>query len=83
VTVFVYALIIWSCFAAVSASTHMYFVFRSLSGREGAESMAMTRAHAARAGGMRKWIMINLAQDALTPWTTFQGLLIGYRGNRR
>ena len=44
--VFVYALIIWASLGTISASIHMFFVWRSLSGREGAESVVITRTHA-------------------------------------
>jgi hypothetical protein len=68
------ALIIWGCLAAISVVTDMTFVFRSLSGRDGADALALTRAHAARAGGVRKWIMVSLALDILMPWLMWQGL---------
>jgi hypothetical protein len=77
-----YALAAWGCVAAISAAIDMYFVFRALSGREGEEFIAVTREHAARAGGVRKWIVVSLAQDILVPWLTFQGLLIAYRGEK-
>ena len=48
---FAYVLVIWACLGAISAAIHMLFVFRSLSGREGTESLAVTVEHAARAGG--------------------------------
>jgi hypothetical protein len=78
--VFVYALIIWASPGTISGPVHMFFVWRSLSGREGAESAVITRTHAARAGGMRRWITINLANDMLMPWLTARGLLISCRG---
>lgn len=71
-----YVLAAWGCVTAISAAIDMYFVFRALSGREGEEFIAVTRKHAARAGGVRKWIAISLVQDILMPWLTFQGLLI-------
>jgi hypothetical protein len=40
----------------------------------------ITRTHAARADGMRRWITINLANDMLMPWLTARGLLISCRG---
>jgi hypothetical protein len=74
-----YMLIVWTCLGTISAAIHMLFVFRSLSGREGPESRAVTVEHAAWAGGTRRWIMINIAWDMLMPWLTVQGLMITYR----
>lgn len=74
-----YALAAWAGLGAASAAVHMLFVFRSLSGREGAESRAVSMEHAARAGGTRRWITINIASDMLMPWLTIQGLMITYR----
>jgi hypothetical protein len=73
-----YVLATWACLGAVSAAIHMLFVFRSLSGHEGPESRAVSMEHAARAGGTRRWIMINIASDMLMPWLTVQGLMITY-----
>jgi hypothetical protein len=74
----VYALVAWAGLGAVSAAVHMLFVFRSLSGREGPESRAVSVEHAARAGGTRRWIGTNIAWDMLMPWLTAQGLMIPY-----
>jgi hypothetical protein len=77
------ALIVWGCLAAVSVAADVIFMFRSFSGRDGAEVLTLTRAHAARSGGVRKWIMISLALDILMPWLMWQGLLTAYRDKRR
>jgi hypothetical protein len=45
--IFVYALVAWTCLAALSTVTDVYFVFRSPSGRHGARVLALTREHAA------------------------------------
>ena len=74
-----YALAAWAGLGTVSAAVHMLFVFRSLSGREGPESRAVSVEHAARAGGTCRWIMINIAYDMLMPWLTVQGLMITCR----
>jgi hypothetical protein len=65
--VFVYALIIWASLGTISASVHMFFVWRSLSGREGAESVVITRTHAARAGGTRRWSRSTLPMTCSCP----------------
>ena len=76
------ALIIWGCLAAISVVTDMTFVFRSLSGRDGADALVLIRAHAARAGGLGRWIMVSLALDILMPWLMWQGLLAACRDQR-
>lgn len=81
--IFAQVLAIWACLAALSAATDMYCVFRSLSGRDGPDAMAVTREHAARAGGMRWWITMSLVHDVLMPWLTFQGLLAAYLDKHR
>lgn len=68
-------LIIWLCLAAVSAAIDTVFMYRSLSGRDGADGLALTREHAARVGGVPNWIMRSLALDLLMPWLIWQGLL--------
>jgi hypothetical protein len=76
-------LIAWACLAAISVVTDMTFVFRSLSGRDGADALALIRAHAARAGGVRKWIMTSLALDIFMPWLMWQGLVAALRDKLR
>jgi hypothetical protein len=75
-------LIIWACLAAISVVTDMTLVFRSLSGRDGEDVLALARTHAARAGGVRRWIMISLAFDMFMPWLMWQGLLTAHRDSR-
>ncbi len=76
------ALIIWGCLAAISVVTDMTFVIRILSGRDGEDALALTRAHAERAGGVRKWIMISLAFDIFMPWLMWQGLWSAHHDQR-
>jgi hypothetical protein len=35
-----------------------------------------------RAGGVRKWVMISLADDILMPWLIWYALLTARRGER-
>ena len=76
-------LIIWSCLSAISVATDTVFMYRSLSGRDGADALALTREHAARAGGVRNWIMRSLAIDLAMPWVIWQGLLTAHCYKRR
>ena len=78
----VYVLIAWGCLATISTATDMYFAYRSLSGRDGADVLAATREHAARAGGVGRWVMISVAHDVLMPWLIWYGLLAVHRGGR-
>jgi hypothetical protein len=69
------ALVIWSCLAAISTATDTVFMYRSLSGRDGADALALTREHAARVGGVRNWVIRSLVLDLAMPWLIWQGLL--------
>jgi hypothetical protein len=68
-------LVIWSCLAAISAATDAVFMYRTLSGRDGADALALTREHAARVGGVSNWVMRSLVLDLAMPWLIWQGLL--------
>ena len=76
-------LIGWSCLAGIAIATDTVFMYRSLSGRDGADALALTREHAARAGGVRNWIMRSPALDLAMPWLIWQGLFTAYRYKRR
>ena len=76
-------LTIWSCLAAISAATDAVLMYRSLSGRDGADALALTREHAARVGGVRNWIMRSLALDLAMPWLIWQGLLTAHDYKQR
>jgi hypothetical protein len=80
--ILVYVLIAWACLAAVSVASDRVFMFRSLSGRDGADALALTQEHAARAGGTSRWITISLLHDILMPWLIWYGLLTAHRDDR-
>jgi len=81
-TIFVYAVIAWACCAAISAATDMYLMYRSLSGRDGTEVLALTREHAARVGGVQRWVMTSLADDILVPWLIWYAIVAAHRLRR-
>jgi hypothetical protein len=77
--IYVYALIAWGCLATISVVIDSIAMYGSLSGCNGEAVLAATRDTAERAVGVPQWILSSLAQDILTPWHAFQGLLIAYR----
>ena len=76
-------LTIWACVAAISVVADTILTFRALSGRDGEDALALTRAYVAKAGGVRRWIIISLALDIFTPWLMWQGLLTAHRDKPR
>jgi hypothetical protein len=77
--IYVDVLIIWGCLAVISTAADSIIMFRALTGRDGEEALAMTRATAERAGGVRRWVLTSLAFDILMPWLIWRGMLAAYR----
>ena len=71
-------LVLWGCLAVISFAADSIDMYLSLTGRLGDESLAMTRRTAARAGGVRRWVLVSLASDIFTPWLMWQGMLAAY-----
>jgi hypothetical protein len=71
-------LALWGCLAVISFVTDSIDMYLSLTGRLGDESLAMTQRTAARAGGVRRWVLVSLASDIFTPWLMWQGMLASY-----
>lgn len=71
-------LALWGCLAFISAVTDSIVMYRSLTGRLGDDALTMTQRTAARAGGVRRWVLISLAFDIFTPWLMWQGMLAAY-----
>lgn len=48
----------WVSLGAFSAAVDGIFMFRCLTGRDGDDALAMTRATAERSGGVRRWVLV-------------------------
>jgi hypothetical protein len=65
----------WVSLAAFSAVTGGICMFRCLTGLDGEDALAMTRATAERAGGVRRWVLTGFLLDFYMPWLMWQGMI--------
>ena len=72
----------WGCLAAISVVVDGVAMYRSLTGRDGVDALAMAWAAAARSGGARRWVVTSLALDIFMPWLMWQGFLAGLHDDR-
>lgn len=65
----------WVSLGAFSVVVDGIFMFRCLTGRDGDDALAMTRATAERSGGVRRWVLISFLLDFFMPWLMWQGMI--------